>query len=135
MDYIAAVWLTGGGAFFLLVGLGIFLCQRHFNKTRTPVKLAVVDTHPSTGENGTTYIHCEYMITSGPHSGLKKTSGYGTYPPLHNEGEQVDGYFDTKTGEVQSSKEGRLTKCIIFGFAGLGLAMLAFALHFGLKIF
>ena len=135
MDYIAAVWLTGGGAFFLLVSLGILLCQSRFKQSRTPVRLVVVDTHPSTGEDGKTYIHCEYMITSGPHSGLKKTSGYGTYPPLHNKGEHVDGYLDTKTGEVQSSREGRLTRWIIFGFAGLGLAMLAFSLHFGLKTF
>ncbi len=135
MDYIAAVWLTGGGAFFLLVSVGILLCQRHFNKTRTPVRLVVVDTHPSTGENGTTYVHCEYMITSGPHSGLKKSSVYGTYPPLHNKGDHVDGYLDTRTGEIQSSREGWLTRWIIFGFAGLGLVMLAFALHFALKIF
>ncbi len=108
---------------FVLFSLGIFLRQRSFNKSRTPVKLVVVDSHARAGKEGS-YIHLEYRITDGPHSGLQKTSEAGTFPPLHAVGDHVDGYFDTATGDILSKKEDRLTNWSILGFAGLGSVML-----------
>ncbi|MEM9472550.1 MAG: DUF3592 domain-containing protein [Pseudomonadota bacterium] len=125
MNLVAAAIFVAGGGFFVLASLGIFLIQRRINRTRTPVKLLVVDSHARTGERGASYIHLEYKITHGPHAGLQQTSETGTYPPLHATGDLVDGYFDSATGNVHSRKEDRLTRWVIFGFAGLGGIMLA----------
>lgn len=125
MNVVAAAIFIAGGGFFILASLGIFLIQRRINRTRTPVKLLVVDGHASTGEDGASYIHLEYKITEGPHSGLRRTSDAGTYPPLHAIGDLVDGYFDSATDNVHSRKEDRVTRWVIFGLAGLGGVMLA----------
>jgi hypothetical protein len=124
MNLVAAIVFTVGGGLFVLFSLGIFLRQRSFNQTRTPVKLVVVGSHARTGKDGS-YIHLEYKITGGPHSGLQKISESGTIPPLHAKGDLIDGYFDVATGDIQSSKEGKLASWIIFGFAGVGSVMLA----------
>lgn len=125
MAYVATVLFITGGGFFVLASLGMFLIQHSFDKTRTPVKLVVVDSHARTGENGITYIHPEYEIVSGPRSGLKMVSDAGSFPPFHNKGDHVDGYFDSRTGEIQSRKEVRLNGWLILGIASLGCAMLA----------
>lgn len=125
MNFVAAIVFVAGGGGFILAGLGIFLIQRRINKTRTPVKLLVVDSHASTGRNGASYIHLEYEVTEGPHTGLRRTSEAGTYPALHARGDIVDGYFDAASGAVQSQKEDRLTNWLILGLTGLGSVMVA----------
>ncbi len=109
----------------MLVALGIYHIHRGFNKRALRVSLIVVDNHAKTDENDRTYIYAEYMILSGPHAGLRKLSKSGTFPPLHNKNDYLDGLYDTKTGEIQSVKSGKLTGWIIFGFAGMGALMLA----------
>ncbi|MCP5080688.1 MAG: hypothetical protein GY948_03215 [Alphaproteobacteria bacterium] len=87
---------------------------------------AVIVNHPRDSDNGTTYIHPEYVVLSGSHAGLKQVSETGTFPPLHSVNDEPDGFYDPRNGNIESARSGKLTVWTIIGFIGIGFLMVIF---------
>lgn len=127
MVYTTTTLLFFGGAAFLVTAV-VALCFEIANmRRRTPVQVKVMSLQPQPGHRGATYLHPEYLVVSGPQAGLRKVSTAGSFPPLHNPNDLVEGYLDPQTNEVRSARECKAIGWLIAGLAGLGALMLVVA--------
>ncbi len=127
MIYTTTTLLVLGGLAFLAAATVALCFEITYMRRRTPVRVKVMSLHPQPGHQGNTYLHPEYLVVSGPQAGLRKVSTAGSFPPLHNPNDLVEGYLDPETNEVRSVKECKANGWLIAGLAGLGALMLAFA--------
>jgi len=129
MHVVASTLFLFGGAFFLICGIVAGCLEWSSFRRRLRVQLKVIELHPRKDEQGTTFLHPEYQVVSGPHAGYTRVSTAGTYPPLHNEDEMVAGYLDETTGELQSIREKKWTVLFVSGLLVLGASMLALGVY------
>ena len=130
MVYTSSTLLILGGMAFLAAALVAFCHEWANMRRRTHVRLKVIDLHPEPGHRGTTYLHPEYLVMSGPQAGLRKVSTAGTFPLLHNKNELVSGFLDPETNEVRSTRENRITAWFVAGLGSFGIVMLAVGVQF-----
>ena len=123
--------LTFGGAAFLITAAAALWFEIANMRRRTLVQVKVVSLKPQPGHRGTTYLHPEYLVVSGPQAGLRKVSTAGAFPALHNTNDLVTGYLDPETNEVRSLRECKAAGWLIAGLAGLGAVMLVVANQLG----
>ena len=125
---VMAFTFTLLGIVFIWQGYGLRSDTAHVVEDGIPVALRVIDMLEREGTFAPVF-----EVASGPYAGKKSTSSIATYPPLHHEGDEVNGVYLPASGEILSERAiaarasmGRDARRIGFFALFVGLAVLAY---------
>ncbi|MCP4100472.1 MAG: hypothetical protein GY750_03440 [Lentisphaerae bacterium] len=116
------------GAIFIYFGLYGYLSKIRIEASSIQVSLVVLEMIESSGEKRHLYAP-KFQIIEGTHKGKTYLGDFYSNPPIHDEGDKVDGWYNEETGLIESVEMRTVSKYFLLFFSMVGFGVVLGGFH------